>query len=100
MDSGIDQSNLFEPYRQSVDEVLVALGTHPRSGLSQAEAAERIQRCGRNELTAQEAIPAWRKFLGQFTDVLVILLLAAAAISAGLWLYQHETVLPYEAIAI
>ena len=45
-------------------------------------------------------MPAWRKFLAQFQDVLVILLLVATAISAGLWLYERESALPYEAIAI
>ena len=45
-------------------------------------------------------MPAWRKFLAQFTDVLVILLLVAAAISAALWLYERDSALPYEAIAI
>lgn len=42
----------------------------------------------------------WRKFLAQFQDVLVILLLIATLISAALWLYERESALPYEAIAI
>ena len=45
-------------------------------------------------------MPAWRKFLAQFEDVLVILLLIATAISAALWLYERESALPYEAMAI
>jgi hypothetical protein len=45
-------------------------------------------------------VPAWRKFLGQFRDVLVILLLIATAISAGLWLVERDSAWPYEAIAI
>ena len=45
-------------------------------------------------------LPAWRKFLAQFQDVLVILLLVATAISAGLWIYERESALPYEALAI
>ena len=45
-------------------------------------------------------MPAWRKFLAQFQDVLVILLLIATLISAGLWLYERESALPYEAMAI
>ena len=45
-------------------------------------------------------MPAWRKFLAQFHDVLVILLLIATGISAGLWLYERESALPYEAMAI
>ena len=45
-------------------------------------------------------MPRWRRFLAQFQDALVILLLIATAISAGLWLYEPESVLPYEAITI
>ena len=89
-----------EPYRQTVDEVVAALDTGARSGLSKGEARIRLERCGRNELAAEAPVPAWRKFLAQFTDVLVILLIVAALVSAGLWLYQRDTALPYEALAI
>src|SRR5262245_885209 len=89
-----------EPYQQRLDEVLAALNTDPRLGLSQAEAQVRLGKYGRNELTAERPVPAWRKFLGQFQDVLVILLLIATLISAGLWLYERDSALPYEAIAI
>ncbi|MGH9939251.1 MAG: cation-translocating P-type ATPase [Blastocatellia bacterium] len=87
-------------YQQSVDEVLAALDTDARRGLSEGEARARLERYGRNELTAEQFVPAWRKFLAQFRDVLVVLLLIATAISAGLWLYERESALPYEAIAI
>ena len=90
----------IEPHRQAVDDVLATLGTHARSGLSQGEAQERLGRYGRNELTAEPPVSAWRKFLAQFTDVLVILLMVAGAVSAGLWLYERDAALPYEAIAI
>ena len=88
------------PYRQTCDEVLNALGADARSGLSAAEAQNRLERYGRNELAAEKPVPAWRKFFAQFTDVLVILLLIAALISAGLWVYERDSPLPYEAIAI
>jgi P-type Ca2+ transporter type 2C len=88
------------PYRQRVDEVLAALGTDSQRGLSDAETRARLKRYGRNELTAEKPVPAWRKFLAQFQDVLVILLLIATVISAALWLYERESNLPYEAIAI
>ncbi len=94
------QSGETEPYRQSVDDVLAALGSDARSGLSHQQARDRLERYGRNELAAEKPVPAWRKFLDQFTDVLVILLLIAAVISAALWLYEREAALPYEAIAI
>lgn len=88
------------PYQQPVDEVLTAFGTDAHKGLSEKEAQERLTRYGKNELMAEKPVPAWRKFLAQFQDVLVILLLIATLISAGLWLYERDTALPYEAIAI
>jgi Ca2+-transporting ATPase len=88
------------PYRQPVDEALAALGTDAQLGLSEAEARSRLESHGRNELAAAKPVPAWRKFLAQFQDVLVILLLIATLISAALWLYERESALPYEAIAI
>jgi Ca2+-transporting ATPase len=94
------QREQTEAYQHSAEEVLVALDTEARRGLSDAEARARLERYGRNELTAEQPIPAWRKFLAQFHDVLVILLLIATGISAGLWLYERESALPYEAMAI
>ena len=88
------------PYRQPVDQILAVLGTDAAVGLSEAEARVRLKSHGRNELTAEKPVPAWRKFLAQFQDVLVILLLIATLISAALWLYERESALPYEAMAI
>ena len=87
-------------YQQSVDEVLAALASDAQLGLSVAEARGRLEKYGKNELTAEKPVPAWRKFIAQFQDVLVILLLIATLISAGLWLYERESALPYEALAI
>src|SRR5829696_8920615 len=99
MDSTMVQPGAMEPHRHNVNEILVALHTDARSGLSHGEAHERLQEHGRNELTAKKPVPAWRKLLRQFTDVLVVLLLIAALVSAGLWLYERESALPYEAMA-
>ena len=87
-------------YQQPIDAVLTTLDTDARHGLSAREARARLDRHGKNELTAEKPIPAWRKFLAQFHDVLVILLLIATGISAGLWLFERESALPYEAMAI
>jgi Ca2+-transporting ATPase len=70
---------------------VASLATDAQHGLSQAEARVRLERHGRNELTAEQPVPAWRKFLGQFRDVLVILLLIATAILAGLWLVERDS---------
>src|SRR5918997_3433262 len=89
-----------DAYRVSAADVAAALGTDLRRGLSDDDARARLDRYGRNELTAEPPVPAWRRFLAQFQDVLVVLLLVATAISAGLWVYERDTALPYEAIAI
>jgi len=87
-------------HQEPADAVVAALETDARLGLTAEEAAARLARLGPNELTPEEPEPAWRKFLAQFSDVLVILLLIATAISAALWLYERDTALPYEALAI
>src|SRR3954451_14194826 len=94
------QRDQINAYQQPIDELLPVFHTDAQNGLTEAEARARLDRYGRNELTAEKPVPAWRKFLAQFQDVLVILLLIATLISAGLWLYERETALPYEAMAI
>ncbi|HEX7045353.1 MAG TPA: cation-translocating P-type ATPase [Burkholderiales bacterium] len=89
-----------EPYRRPAAEVVAALGSDAKRGLSEREARARLARYGPNELAAEPPPPAWRKFLAQFQDPLVILLLAAAAVSGGLWVVERDAALPYEAIAI
>ncbi len=96
----IDKQTEKPPYQQDAKQVLAALDSHPHRGLNVEEARVRLQRYGRNELPAEKPVSAWKKFLMQFQDALVILLLGATAISAGLWLYERDTALPYEAIAI
>src|ERR1051326_4913632 len=86
-------------YQRTVDDVLAAMQTR-RTGLTQAEAQDYLKRYGPNTLVAERSVPGWRKFLAQFQDVLVILLLVATAISLGLWFYERDSALPYEAIAI
>jgi Ca2+-transporting ATPase len=91
---------LSDAYRLSVAEVASSLGTDPRRGLAEDEAEKRFAKYGPNELAAEPPIPAWRRFLAQFRDVLVILLLVATAVSVALWFVERDTALPYESIAI
>ena len=100
MSGASNRINATPPYQESAEAVIAELGTESRRGLSETEARERLERYGRNELAAEKPVPGWRKFLAQFNDVLVLLLLVATAISAALWLIEREAALPYEAIAI
>jgi Ca2+-transporting ATPase len=87
-------------YRLSVSEVATALGTDAHRGLDAADAARRLAEVGRNELIAERPVPAWRRFLAQFQDILVLLLLAATVVSVLDWYFEGAGGLPYEAIAI
>jgi P-type Ca2+ transporter type 2C len=87
-------------YRQSIPEVLTRLKTDARQGLNAEEARARLVRYGKNELASEKPVPWWRKFLRQFQDMLVVLLLVATAISTAVWVYERGSTLPYEAIAI
>jgi magnesium-transporting ATPase (P-type) len=86
-------------YQLPVDEVLSALESG-RRGLSEDQARTRFERYGPNELTSEKPVPGWKKFLAQFRDALVVLLLAATAISLGLWLFERDSAWPYESTAI
>ena len=86
-------------YQQSADEVVTALHTDRKKGLSTSESRARLAQFGRNELKSDDPVPAWRKFLGQFSNILVVVLLIATAISAGLWFIERESTLPYEAMS-
>jgi Ca2+-transporting ATPase len=89
-----------EAYQQTSDAMLQALGVTAERGLSTSEVSARQSKFGPNELRGEPPVPGWRKFLAQFEDTLVLLLLAATAVSAGLWLYEGHSPLPYEALAI
>ena len=87
-------------YQLEASDVIATLGTDARRGLSDDEVRARLAQYGPNELAARKPTAAWRRFLSQFKDVLVILLLIATGISAALWLVERDAALPYEAIAI
>ena len=78
-------------YRQTAGEVVAGLGSDARRGLGAGEARSRLERYGPSELEAERPVPAWRRFLAQFRDTLVILLLIATAISVGLWVYERDS---------
>lgn len=91
-------------YRQHAEQVLADLGSDHEFGLTAEEALQRLARYGPNELQAEKPVPAWRKFLAQFQDVLIILLLIAAAISLLVWFYErggpNSEPVPYESLVI
>ena len=69
-------------YSKSIDRVTNELKTDIEKGLSSEEAAKRLAEYGPNTLGEEKKVPLWKKFLAQFADAMVIILIAAAALSA------------------
>ncbi|MCO4561907.1 cation transporter/ATPase [Streptococcus infantarius subsp. infantarius] len=67
-------------YTQSKDETLETLKSS-RDGLSTAEAQKRLDEFGHNELDEGEKRGLFAKFIDQFKDLMIIILLVAAALS-------------------
>jgi Ca2+-transporting ATPase len=84
----------------SVEEAIRLLGSDAVHGLTPDQAAARLLHCGPNRLRQERGVPAWRRFLRQFGDVLVLLLIAAAFVAAVVWYVERDSPLPYESIAI
>ncbi len=91
---------VVEPWRQEAAAVAVALGSDPARGLSGAEAAARLARDGPNRLDAAEEVPRWRRFLAQFVDPLVFLLMAAIVVSLVAWALEGANDVPFDALVI
>ncbi|GAB1394736.1 calcium-transporting P-type ATPase, PMR1-type [Rhodocyclaceae bacterium] len=66
------------------DQVVAQLSSDSRQGLSAAEAAQRLGNHGPNRLAEKPPRPAWLKFLDQFRDTLVLILLAAAVLAGSI----------------
>jgi Ca2+-transporting ATPase len=64
-----------------VSRVLSKLGTDRSVGLSEKDVVERRGRCGWNEFNISNNEPVWKKYLDQFKNPLIILLLISATIS-------------------
>ena len=67
-------------YTQTKEEVLKNLDSSIE-GLSTAQAQERLATYGRNELEEGENVASCLRFIDQFKDLMIIILLAAAALS-------------------
>ncbi len=69
-------------YQQSCQEVLATLGSDAQQGLTGDEAARRLLANGPNELQEKARASLLERIIGQFKDFLVLILIAAAIVSA------------------
>ena len=83
-----------DPSLADAQTVAQSLGVDLNTGLSQAEAKRRLDKYGPNELASAPPVPKWKKFLEQFKDPLVYLLLAATGISFVAWFIERANAVP------
>ncbi len=69
-------------HSMEVAEVLKELDTDLHKGLAEDEAKRRLERYGYNELKKEERVSPLTLFINQFKNILIIILLAAIALSA------------------
>lgn len=64
--------------------LLEYLQVDPRHGLNEAEVTARREQFGRNQLAEAEPVPLWKKFVRQFRELVIWILIVAAVISGVL----------------
>ncbi|MHB8392606.1 MAG: cation-translocating P-type ATPase, partial [Acidobacteriaceae bacterium] len=88
------------PHELSPTQVLAHYRGNLELGLSSQEARNRLAQYGPNSLRSPAKRRAILRFLRQFRNVQVYLLLAAVVVSLLVWSLEHAETLPYEALAI
>lgn len=89
-----------DPSVAQIEEVAGASGTDLATGLSSAEAASRLDEDGPNTLADTQRESELRRFLRQFADPLVYLLLMALGIAIVAWWAEGADEFPYDAVVI
>lgn len=90
----------MKPYHQSIEDIINELQSDSIQGLSANEAQLRIKKYGENKLKESKKKTSFEKFLDQFKDAMIIILLIAAAISFGLAIKENDTSAFFEPLLI
>ena len=77
-------------FGQTVDETIATLKTDVEKGLSQDEVKKRQEQYGLNELKAKKKKSLFVKFLEQFKDFMIIILIISAIISGIIGIAEGE----------
>ena len=68
----------------AADKIITLLESNHEKGLNPEEAKQRLDQFGANALTAKQGQSAWMRFLLQFHQPLIYILIAAGVITAAL----------------
>ena len=75
------------------EEVIKDLNTNPETGLSEAEAAKRLNEYGENVLKEKKKDGPFKIFLSQLMDPMIYVLFAAIAVTIGVSIYETVKVI-------
>ena len=78
--SPLDEA-LVAPHRAGAHDVITALHVDAAAGLADADVAERRSISGPNQLAEEARTPGWKRFIRQFADLLILILIAAAVLA-------------------
>ena len=78
------------PHSEKLTELLNHLNVEPQKGLDSRVVSERLARFGENRLREGKKKTNFQRFLDQFKDVMIIILIIAALISFGIACYEGE----------
>ncbi|MBX3172348.1 MAG: cation-translocating P-type ATPase [Candidatus Eremiobacteraeota bacterium] len=87
-------------YAMAPEEVCQELSSDTDTGLTLAEAEQRLERDGPNSLQLGPPISAWKIFLAQFQDLMVLILVLACVVALVAWTAAGAHGLPADAIVI
>ena len=87
-------------YSKPAEEVLTELGTDAQGGLSSGQVAELAAKFGPNKLREKPKKTMFQRFLDQFKDAMIIILLVAAAVSFGIAVYEQDPMEFFEPMLI
>lgn len=80
-------------HSQSEQDIVQQLNTNTDNGLSSQEIQIRLERDGRNVITGQAMMPAWKRLLLQFHNPLIYILLVATLVTTILGEYVDAGVI-------
>lgn len=76
------------PHSMVKEELVRTLGTDAEKGLEAAQAVQALEKYGQNKLREKKKKTNLQRFFDQFKDVMILILLAAAAVSFGIACYE------------
>lgn len=78
-------------HEEALEQLIEKLQTNPENGLTADQVRDKNRQFGENKIEEQRKQTLLQKFLAQFKDVMIIILMLAAAVSFVVAIYEHES---------